>query len=102
MKYINISEFIDYLKQNDLVIVDKQLVEYHKPDIHSLLHKRSVSIKELLDANFLPVKSRQSVRNWIERGIIRKDAVFKGRNGKLRIAGAEVKRLIKTYTTYDI
>ncbi len=96
-EYINISEFIDYLKQNELVIVDKKLVQFEQPDIKGLLIKRSVTFKELLNANILPIKSRQSLVNWINKGIIREETVFIGKDGKKRIAGTEIKRLIKTY-----
>ena len=100
-KYIKISEFIEHLKQNDLIIVDRRLIDYHKPDISALLQKRSVTIKQLADSGVLPVKSKQAIRNWIDAGKIRKDAVFTDKNGVVRIARTEILRLIKTYTNYE-
>jgi len=99
---IDIQAFVNYLRENDLVIVSRRMIEKKRPDVKWLLKRKSVSINELARSGILPVKTKQSVRNWIDAGKIRPDAVFKDKNGKLRIANAEIKRLIKTYTNEKI
>ena len=74
---INASDFIDLLKKEGLVIVSKSFLESNseKSLIQKrldLLAKKSLTIKELLDLQLLPVKSKQAIRKWIEKGTIKK------------------------------
>ncbi|MBF04994.1 MAG: hypothetical protein CMP76_17090 [Flavobacterium sp.] len=95
---INASDFIDLLKKEGLVIVSKSFLESNseKSLIQKrldLLAKKSLTIKELLDLQLLPVKSKQAIRKWIEKGTIKKSEVATGSDGKIRIQTSFLKRL---------
>lgn len=95
---IKISEFMDHLKANDLVIVSrKDLLDSARIDLdlkrYDLLQKKDISIKEIVDAKFLPVTTKAGVRNWITDGRFKELEVFKNTAGQIRILTSAIKRL---------
>lgn len=95
---VKISELVDYMKANNLVIVSKsEFAAVTDEDLNLLrarmLKKRSVTIIEIVQAKLLPLNSKQGVLHWIRNGIIKPDEVYKDKVGKLYVLTSAIKRL---------
>jgi len=100
---INISQFVNHLKQEGLIIVSREdyeqkinfnevrLVQLQK----KLLSKENLTIKQIVKGQLLPVKTRQSINNWIDKGVFADDEVFKSKDGSIRIVMCVVNRIRK-------
>lgn len=83
--YINASEFIETLKAQGLCIVSVNEFEAKKDLQRKRLMKRqAVTVKEIVDHGLLPLKSKRSVMDWIEKGKIRENEVIREASGKNR------------------
>jgi hypothetical protein len=96
--FVNISEFVDYLKSNDLVIVSKsEFAAVTDEDLNLLrarmLKRKSLSISEIIQCKLLPLNSKQGVLHWINGGIIKEDEMYKNASGKIYILTSAIKRL---------
>ena len=100
---VNIADFINTLKNEGLIIVSREDYE-HKINFKEvrlrnfqkkLLEKDSLTIKEIVKGELLPVKTRQSINNWIDKGYFQDDMVFKGPDGLIRIVTIDIVRIRK-------
>ena len=100
---ISVPEFVDYLKMNDMLIVsrldyevaiDREVMILQKLQ-ERLLHKDSLTVKEIILAKLLPIHTRQSISNWIDSGIIKEGEVWTTKQGQLRIITQAIIRLRK-------
>lgn len=95
---VNIADFMNHLKQHDLVIVSRtELLNSSKIELdllrRDLLKKKDLSIKDIIDAKFLPIRTKSGIRNWIAEGKFKENEVFKNKVGQVRILTSSIKRL---------
>lgn len=95
---VNIKDFVQYLEQNNLVVVDKKLFDtVVQEDLQvkrsRLLKQPSITLREIIDAKLLPLSTKQSVRHWIKNEIIKPNEVLKMKNGQIKILSSAIKRL---------
>ena len=95
---VKISELVDFLKANNLVIVSKtDFAAVTDEDLNLLrvrmLKKRAVTIAEIVNAKLLPLTSKQGVLHWINNEIIKPDEVYKNHVGKIYVLTSAIKRL---------
>lgn len=74
MKVVAISEFMNFLKQNDLVIVSASEFQANKQVELSvlrsrLLKKKAVTVSQIVQAQLLPYSTKQGVRHWMEKNL---------------------------------
>jgi hypothetical protein len=85
-KYINTSEFIEFLKKENLIIVSATEFELNNVLIRKkLLKKKALSLKEIIDGKFFPIKDTKTLIDWIERGKILKVEWYQEQTGRKRI-----------------
>lgn len=89
-EFVNISDFMNHLKQNDLVIVSRQeLLEQEHIKValirDRIERKRWLTIKEIVDAELLPVRTKQAVLQWIKTERIKPKYVSKNDAGVIKI-----------------
>ena len=100
---VNISQFTEYLRSEGLIIVSKEDYEIRKgikqmrfKDLQrKLLQKDYLTIKDVVVGKLLPVTTRQSVNNWIDKGVFTVDEVFINKDGKICIATCAILRVRK-------
>jgi len=97
---INVEEFAEYLKANNLLIIDRH--EYQRAFENdttraqtNLLKKRSATLSDIAKSGILQVSSKQALRKWIASGIIRSDEWYKNPDGIIMVDIAGVKRIVK-------
>ena len=88
---IQIPEFVEYLKQNDLVIMPRTLAENRHEEIHQekikrvLKKKQALTFREISDANLWGEKiTPQAIRAYAFKHA-RPDEIFPGKKGKKEI-----------------
>ena len=94
--YINVNDFLEALKERGLVIVSAVEFEMGKAmKRQKLLKRKALTVKEIADNDFLPLKSKKGVMSWISSGKIKKEAVIYGgdANGTIRVLTSEILRL---------
>lgn len=96
--YVKISDFMNHLKENNLLIVSKNdFVAATEEDFNlkrsRLLKQRAVTLHEIVEGRLLPLTTKQGIRHWIEKGIIQQSEVMKSRNGTIKILTSAIKRL---------
>jgi hypothetical protein len=57
------------------------------------MKQKSISIREIVDAKLLPLRSKEGVRQWIKSNIIRPEEVLISSNGQIKILTVAIKRL---------
>ena len=95
---INVSEFMDHLKANDLVIVSRKDLLLHTVTKRELLRKdllkrKWLTLREIIEAELLPLKTKQGIRDWITSGKIKAAEVMKNSQGSLLISFSAIERL---------
>jgi len=98
---INISQFINHLKKEGLIIVSKadyeQKINFTSTRLRDLqkkyLSKEYLTFKQILEAKLLPITSRQSINNWIDKGIFLDGEAFRGSDGKMKIITSAIVRI---------
>jgi hypothetical protein len=94
---INIKDFVNYLRHNDLVIINRKELtdlEYVKVQMAktAALKKPWLSLKEIVDAQLVPgIRSKQGLREWIKSGKIKEGQYAKNDKGEIRILTSVVK-----------
>lgn len=105
---VNVSELMGYLSANGLVIVPKaenpEMERVQKQQLQrKLLSKKAVTIAEIIESEFFPLKRPSSFNHWINSGRVRPDfIVTKGKKSTRYILGTELKRLVLAYSTVDV
>lgn len=97
-EFINVTDFMEHLKRNDLIIVSrKDLLDSSKIELdlkrRDLMKKKDLSIKDVIDGKFLPIGTKSGVRIWIKEGRIKETEVYKNSVGQIRILTSAIKRL---------
>jgi len=102
--FINADEFIDALSRRGLVIVSvsnfETFVVKKKATIKEkqaiFLKKKALTFKEIIDAEFFDVTSKNTFRYWIKTGRIMEDEHFiSEKNGKHYVLTIAVLRLLR-------
>lgn len=94
--YIDANQFIEMLQAKGLVIVSASEFQLNKHIIRKKMMKReSVTLKEIVDNNLLPLTSKKGVLHWIESGKIHEKEVIRnvGNNNMIRVLTSAIKRL---------
>lgn len=82
VKVIEVPAFMEFLKENGLMIgkasdfVGKKEFDLN---VHraNIVKKTAITLKEVLDAKILPVKSKHAVNYWIEQGKFKEGETYK-------------------------
>ena len=96
---VNIKELMSYMRQNDLVIINrKELIDLEYVKVQQLkaeaLKKPWLSLKEIVDAQFfVNVKSKSGLQHWIKIGKIKEGEYAKNGSGEIRILTSVIKKL---------
>ena len=93
---IEIESFMAHLKREGLVIVPKDdfMADAKIRGLQKkYLKRKSLTIQEILNAEFWSVTSRNSVVNWIKNGTIRPNEHYKSSAGVVMIQTTAVIRL---------
>jgi hypothetical protein len=96
---VNIKELMSYMRQNDLVIINrKELIDLEYVKVQQLkseaLKKPWLSLKEIIDAQFfVNVKSKGALQHWIRNGKIKPGDYTKNAQGEIRILTSVIKKL---------
>lgn len=85
-KLIEVDAFIEFLKKENLIIVSATEFELNNVLIRKkLLKKKVLSLKEIIEGKFFPIKDTKTLIDWIERGKILKTEWYQEQNGRKRI-----------------
>jgi len=95
---INIAEFVSYLKSEGLVIVrGDELVNQQASALRLLqrkyMKKDSLTFKQVIDAQLLPVKAKKTIQRWYDEGKIKKGEVISTSKGVRMIMTSAIRRL---------
>lgn len=95
---IKASEFTKYLQKQGLVIVSKyELERLAGVELHQkrkdLLRKKFLTIREMLQLDLLPIKSKSGVMSWIENGSFLEHEVAKNDKNQTIILTSSLNRL---------
>lgn len=94
--FINANEFITMLESRGLVIISKVDFELGKQIARkNILKRNSLTLKEIVDHELLPLKSKKGVNDWIENGTIKEGEVIRniGNKNMIRVLTSAIKRL---------
>lgn len=99
---ISVSDFMPafarYLCDNGLIIVEAAQLEEGKQVAQRELRRRclrktTLTFKEVLDAGFLPLTSKQGIENWIKSGKIKENEVLRPAKGQRKLLTSALVRL---------
>ena len=95
---ISASDFMEHLKANDLVIVSKtQLLDNETLKLEllrkDLLKRKSLSMQQVVNGQFLPVRSKSGIRSYILSGKIKQSEIYPDGHGRIMILTSAIKRL---------
>jgi hypothetical protein len=96
IQYVEVNDFMQMLKDNSLIIVSAAEFEMNSALRRSrLLKKKSLSLTEIIDAKFLPVKTNKSLIDWTLSGKIKPTEFYQEKSGlkRIMILTAALKRL---------
>lgn len=95
---IKASDFMKQLKNEGLVIVSiAELQKISNIEIHrkrkDLLSKKLLTIREVLELELLPVKTRTTIERWINEGVFLKTEVSRNNKNQIVILKKALNRL---------
>ena len=91
---VSVSDFVHYLKENNLVIVHVGEIEAkNEMKRHQLLKKKAITPAQIVDAEFFSFKNTKTIHDWIASGRIKQTEWFKKENNHVMILTSAVKRL---------
>jgi hypothetical protein len=94
-QYINVADFMQHLKDNNLVIVAQGELEMNNEIRRAkLLKRKSLTLSEIITANFFNVTDSETLRRWCLNGKFPKDSFFQEKNGTYRVMTAQIKEMI--------
>lgn len=83
---IQVDEFIEFLKKENLIIVSATEFELNNVLLRKkLLKKKTLSLKEIIQGKFFPIKDTKTLIDWIERGKILQSEWYQEQTGHKRI-----------------
>lgn len=90
MKVVEVSEFMNFLKANDLVIVSASEFQANRQiELNALrarlLKKRALSINDIVQAKLLPYSTKQGVRHWMDKNLKQNEHWYQEAKGQKRI-----------------
>ena len=94
--FINANDFITMLETRGLVIISKVDFELGKQIARKNIMKRnSLTVKQIVDHELLPLKSKKGVMDWIANGKIHESEVIReiGNKNMIRVLTSAIKRL---------
>lgn len=92
--YINANEFMDLLAKRNFVIVHKSQLVDLEAKRQQLLKKTSLSLTEIVKAEFFAVKDTETLRRWCLAGKFGKDGYYQQKNGQYRIMTLALKSVL--------
>ncbi len=95
---IKAADFANYLEKRGLIIVSKvELERMAKIEINQkrkdLLSRKFLKLKEILELELLPVKSKTTLERWIDNGTFLPSEVSKNAIGQTIILTSSLYRL---------
>jgi hypothetical protein len=92
------QELIQILKDNGLMVVARQdyrnMVTARINEVQAtVLRKKAATIGEIAKSELWPVKTRQSIKRWIDEQIINEKEWYTAPNGKIMITNSCIRRL---------
>lgn len=92
---VRVSDFMQYLRENNLVIVAQgELQANAEIQRAQLLRKKCLSLNEVLQGRFFNVKSAETLRRWCVAGKFGNDGCYQLENGQFRILSAAIKKIV--------
>lgn len=95
---VKVSELMNHFKANGLLVISAK--EFEKMSVRNKLLKREdllsqpyLTLKQILELQLLPVKTKQGIRSWIDTGKILPKEVITEKNGIIKIKTSFLKRL---------
>lgn len=95
---VKIQDFMNHLKAEGLVIVrGDELVNHKEAALRNLqrkyMKKVAITYKQVIDAQLLPVTSKQSIQRWVDTGKFKKGEVYETSKGVRMIMTSAIVRL---------
>lgn len=93
---VDVNEFMEMLKANDLLIVSAGEFQLNKNiKKHNLMKRKALSCAEIVSAQLLPLTTNKSIIDWINNGKIKSNEWYKEKTGrhKIMIMTSAIKRL---------
>ena len=106
---IDAESFANYLRDQGLMIVSREDYE-NQIDLKSiqqkklqenLLKKTALTLKEIIDSQLLPYKSKNGIKDLVVQGMIKEGELFTNKVGKQMLPTNVVKR-IRQFKNLDI
>jgi hypothetical protein len=95
IQYINVADFMQHLKDNNLVIVNQGELELNNEIVRGkLLRRKSLTLSEIISAKFFNVTDSETLRRWCLNGKFPKDTFYQDKNKVYRIMTAQIKAMI--------
>lgn len=89
---VSVAEFMQHLKDNNLVIVRQDELEKNAEiNRMQLLKRKDLSLSEIVKAKFFNVKDTETLRRWCLSGKFSKDGFYQLQNGQFRILTTAIK-----------
>lgn len=95
-QYIEVQEFMSYLKANSLLIVSAAEFETEKQILRrKYIKRKALSLSEIVKAGFFPIKDTKTLIDWCRNGKIKPVEWYQETDGKKRImiSTTAIKRL---------
>lgn len=93
--YVEASEFMKLLRDNNLVIVSRDELEANSELLRQkLLRQNDLSFSEIVKAKFFPIKHVSTLRRWCSEGKFGKDGFYQKKNGQFRIMTIALKKVL--------
>jgi len=95
-RLVDVNDFMNALQERGLLIVSAAEFEVGKNLKRKRLMKRkALSLKEIIDHNLLPIKSKEGLNKWVRNGKIKPDETYVESEGmkRIMILTSAIKRL---------
>lgn len=94
-QFVNVNEFMQLLRDNNLVIVHQGELEANAEiKRQQLLRKKDLSFSEIVNAKFFPIKDTETLRRWCLNGKFGNDGFHQLKNGQFRILTQALKKVL--------
>lgn len=92
---INVFDFMQYLKDNNLVIANVNDIEMGKEVARQrLLKRKALKLTEIITAGFFPIKDSETLRRMCLDGRIPKDAWYTvGKKNMIMVLTSQIKKM---------
>jgi len=93
--FVNVADFMQHLKDNNLVIVKQDELEKNAELKRAqLLRKKDLSLSEIVAAKFFKVIDTETLRRWCLNGKFTENGYYQLKNGQFRILSTAIKMVL--------